>query len=196
MRFKIKLKLEKLALDNVATETAKRLNQILGLNHKWHDLPQKPYTCSLIMGGLLEDKQLNFKDKSAFFYINTEDDEVIEAIVSSPGIDFEIQSIKTFSGYNWLSVKRIIYNTLGKRNHITEENKEAFIKYVKNKYDVNIEIHKIRNSLVTYKKNSKIPVSDLLIRCNDKKNVKLLFESGIGGSSSIGFGFVEPVYSI
>ena len=195
MRLKIKLKLKNITLDNIALETAKVLNQALGHNHKWHDMEHKPYTCSFIMGGSLENKQFDFKEKPAFFYINTEDVEVIEAITKT-GSDYDIQNIKTFNGYNWLSVKRIQYYSMGKLRHITNENKEAFINYVKNKYNVNIEIHKIKNSFVTYKGNSKLPVNDLLIRCVNEKNVSSLFESGIGGCSSIGFGFVEPVYSI
>lgn len=193
MRFKIKLKLEKLSVNNIATETASRLNKLLGKNHKWHELTLKPYTCSFICGGEFKDDVCYFKDNSAYFYINTEDDEVIEVILNNSDINFDIENPKIFSDYNLLSIKNIVYNTNGKRNWITDENKNNFIEYVKHKYFVDIEIYKIKNHNIRYKNKSKLPVSDLLIKCSGDKMVKNLFESGIGGSCSIGFGFVETI---
>ena len=192
MRFKIKLKLDPINLRDVATETSNKLNKILGVNNKWHDMERKPYTCSFLLGGSLEGKILSFKN-GGYFYVNTEDDDVINAITSNDGIEFNIENLKVFKGYNLLSVKRIRYNTEGKLEWITEENKNNFIEYVKNKYCVDIDILKISNTVIGYKNNSNISVSDLLIRCKTEKNVANLFESGIGGSCSIGFGFVEPL---
>lgn len=193
MRFKIKLKLEKLSVNNIATETASRLNKLLGKNHKWHELILKPYTCSLIRGGKIKDGVCYFKDNNAYFYINTEDTEVIEAILNNIDTGFEIEKPKIFSDYNLLSVRNIIYNTNGIRNKITDENKNNFIEYVKQRYFVDIEIYKIRNHGIDYKDKSYMPVSDLLIKCSGDEMVKNLFESGIGGSCSIGFGFVETI---
>lgn len=191
MRFKIKLKITNLPIERVATDTATILNKLLGNNHKWHDINPKPYTCSLIRGGELNNGKFTFTN-GAYFYINTEDEEVINSLLNNPDIEFDIENNKTFSGYNLLSVKNIVYNTNGKENWITDENKNNFIQYVKQKYFVDIEIYKIKNHHILYKERSRRPVSDLLIKCNGK-NVKNLFESGIGGSCSIGFGFVETI---
>lgn len=193
MRFKIKLKLESMSIYDVAQETAKTINQILGHNNKWHDLLVKPYSSSMIMGGLLKDKIITFENSSAYFYINTDDEEIIDRIISNPNISFDIESIKTFKGFNILSLKKVVYNKSGKRIWVTQETKEDFINYVKNKYCVDIDILKIDNSVVRYKNNSKLPISNLLIKTKSDNNVKNLFESGIGGSCSIGFGFVEPL---
>lgn len=193
MRFKITLKIDSLSIHDIAIETARQLNLILGHNNKWHDLQVKPYSCSLIMGGTIDKDIINFKASPAFFYLNTEDEEVIDVIVSNPTISFDILNIKTYKGFNLLSVKKIIFNKNGKRIWVTEENKNEFIEYVKNKYVVDIEILKIKNMLVSYKNKSKLPVSNLLIKSNSNKNVNNLFESGIGGSCAIGFGFVEPL---
>ena len=190
MRFKINLDLKSIALSDVAVETARQVNRLLGVNHKWHDLKIKPYTCSLILGGEVKKRDVIFKEKG-FLYINTEDKEVKDAIFSNEGLDFSIENPKIFKGYNLLSVKKVIYNTNGKKNWITEDNKNNFIKYIKDKYCVDIEILKTKNSSVMYKNGAKLPTSDLLIRCNTDKNVANLFESGIGASCSIGFGLVE-----
>lgn len=192
MRLKINLELNNITLDNIAKETATNVNKLLGVNNKWHDLPVKPFTCSLILGGEVKKRDVIFKEKG-FLYINTEDKEVIDAISSNEGLDFSIENPKIFKGYNLLSVKKVIYNTNGKKNWVTEDNKNNFIKYVKDKYCVDIEILKIKNSSVMYKNGAKLPTSDLLIRCNTDKNVANLFESGIGASCSIGFGLVELI---
>ena len=192
MRYKINLNLKEIKLEDISLETPRIINRLLGKNNKWHDLIVKPYTCSLICGGIKKEENIIFEEK-AFVYFNTKDVEVENAIFSNVGIDFSIEKPKVFIGYNLLSVQKVIYNTKGKKNWITEENKNNFIEYVKNKYCVDIEILKIQNTSVTYKDDSKIPVSNLLIRCNSEKNVANLFESGIGGSCSIGFGFVEPI---
>jgi CRISPR/Cas system endoribonuclease Cas6 (RAMP superfamily) len=193
MRFKITLKLESMSIYDVALETAKTINQILGHNNKWHDLVVKPYSCSMIMGGELKDKILYFNNSSAYFYINTDDGEIIERIISNSNISFDIESIKTFKEFNILSLKKVVYNKNGKRIWVTQETKQDFINYVKNKYCVDIDILKIDNSVVRYKNNSRLPISNLLVKTKTDTNVKNLFESGIGGSCGIGFGFVEPL---
>ena len=192
MRFKIKLTLKSLPIKDVAEKTASVLNKILGDNHKWHDLESKPYTCSLILGGKKHDESLIFEN-GGYFYINTNDNEVINALLNNKGIEFSVENNKLNSGYNLLSVKRVIYNTNGKKIWVTNDNKHNFENYVKVKYGVNIEILKINNTTIHYKNNTILDVSDLLIKCNDKKNVNNLFETGIGGSCSIGFGFVETL---
>jgi CRISPR/Cas system endoribonuclease Cas6 (RAMP superfamily) len=193
MRIKINLKLERIPFKDLATESARALNKALGANHKWHDLSVKPYTCSLINGGIRKGDDVVF-NKSAFICINTEDDEVIEALFSDKSISFSIVNNEVFKDYNILSVYNVIYNKSGKGEiFVTEENKQDFVEYVKNKYLVEIEILKIKNSRIPYKKNGTRPVSNLLIKCNGNKNVENLFESGIGGSCSIGFGFVEQI---
>ena len=153
MRIKIKLNLDKLPLNEVVTENAKILHKILGDNNKWHNMEQKPFTCSSLLGGKLKDKHIVFND-GGYLYINSEDDEVINAIIKNEGIVFSIENPKIYNGYNILSAKKIIFNTNKKKNWITEENKKTFIDYVKNKYCVDIEILKIRNSAVTYKNGS------------------------------------------
>ena len=47
--------------------------------------------------------------------------------------------------------------------------------------------------ILYYKNKSKIRVSDLLIFCKNNKNLANLFVSGMGGSCSLGFGFVEEL---
>lgn len=196
MRFKIKLNLDKIPLKKLATETAKHLNKTLGKNHKWHDLTTvKPYTCSFIMGGKQVGDNIIYKNY-AYFYLNTEDEEVINAIVSNPSIEFDIENVKVFSDYNLFSVKKVIYNKSSKRHHITEENKKDFIAYVKAKYFVDIEILKLENKYVSYKKNSTLPVTNILIKASGGNNVENLLNSGIGGSCSIGFGHVEPINTL
>lgn len=193
MRLKINLDINKTPVKNVVVETSKRLNAILGINHKWHDLERKPYTCSLISGGRLKGENIEFNG-NAHFYINTEDEEVIKQIVNNKGLNFNIETVDVFKGYNILSVDRVRYKISGKNKWVTNENKKDFIKYVKDKYAVEIQILKFSNSVVYYKNNSKISVSNLLIRIDSEKNVSNLFETGIGGSCSLGFGFVEPIY--
>ncbi len=192
MRFKIKLGLDKLPVEDIVIETSRKLNSILGHDHEWHDLECKPYSCSLISGGTLDKRTVKFNGNS-HFYINTDDDKVIDAITNNIGIEFEIESPKVFKGYNILSVKNVRYNTNGKTEWVTKKNEAEFIGYVKRKFGVDIEILKMNNSVVHYKRGSKISVSNLLIRCNSDKNVGNLFESGIGGSCSLGFGFVNTI---
>lgn len=192
MRFKIKLDIDTLPVEDIVVETSKVLNKILGNNNKWHDLEIKPHSCSFIYGGELKNRNVVFNGNS-HFYINSEDSEVISAIVSNTNIDFNIEENKVFKEYNLLSVKDVRYNRSGKTKWVTDENKEDFIQYVKEKYLVDIEIFKIKNRVVHYKNGSNISVSDLLIKCNSDKNVANLFESGIGGSCSLGFGFVKPI---
>lgn len=193
MRLKVKLKLEKIPSNNLAIETSRQLNRLLGVNHKWHDLQNKPYTCSLIRGGVFDGDNIIFKN-SAFIYINTEDKEVVNSMFeNNSSIEFEIQDVKIFKDYNIFSVYNVIYNKSSDRLHVTDDNKDLFIEFVKNKYMVDIEILKIENTTVPYKKNSRLPVSNLLILCKGDKNIANLLESGIGGSCSIGFGFVEPI---
>jgi len=192
MRFKIKLKLDTLLLCDVAEKTSSIVNKILGVNHKWHDLERKPYTCSFILGGKNEGKSLSFKN-GGYFYFNSEDKEVIDAVMKVKDIEFSIETPKIFNGYNLLSVKRVIYNTEGKKVWVTESNKSNFESYLKLKYGVDVKILKINNTTVHYKNNTILDVSDLLIKCDNNKNVANLFESGVGGSCSIGFGFVETI---
>ncbi len=192
MRCKIKLGLDKLPVEAIVIETSRKLNSILGHDHEWHDLECKPYSCSLISGGTLDKRTVKFNGNS-HFYINTDDDKVIDAITNNIGIEFEIESPKVFKGYNILSVKNVRYNTNGKTEWVTKKNEAEFIGYVKRKFGVDIEILKMNNSVVHYKRGSKISVSNLLIRCNSDKNVGNLFESGIGGSCSLGFGFVNTI---
>ena len=194
MRFNFKLKkIEKIPLSEIATATAKTIHGLLGENNKWHDLERKPFTCSFINGGKLVDGVVIFKE-DANININTENEEVINQIMSS-GLDFSIENTKVFKGYNLLSVKNVVYNSNDKKNWITEENKDAFVSHVKNKYALKeVEILKMKKSLITYKNGKKIPVTDLLIRCHSDQNVENLFETGIGGSCSLGFGFVKQIY--
>lgn len=192
MRFKITLDLDIISKYDIAIATAKHLNQILGHNNKWHDMVVKPYTCCLLRGGDLEGNNINFSNKSAYFYLNTEDDEVIDKIISNPTISFDVENVKLFSSFNLLSFKKVIFNHNGKRIFVTDATKEAFINYVKNKYAVDIEILKMSTSLVTYKNQSKLPVTNLLVKAKGN-TIQNLFESGVGGSTSIGFGFVELV---
>lgn len=193
MRLKINLDIDKLPVKDVVIKTSSVLNKLLGDNNKWHDMVEKPYTSSLISGGTLQGENIVFNN-NAHFYINTEDKEVIRAVLKNKGINFDTPPTKVFSGYNLLSVKKVRYKTKGKNKWVTPENSPDFIKYVKNKYGVDIEIYKYDNSVVYYKRGSKISVSNLLIRTtSSSKDVAKLFQSGIGASTSIGFGFVEPV---
>jgi CRISPR/Cas system endoribonuclease Cas6 (RAMP superfamily) len=191
MRFKIKLNLDKVQLSDVAVVTAKEVHKLLGDNNKWHDLVRKPFSCSLIRGGKLIDKTIHF-DEDAFIYINTEDDEVINALLSS-NPTFSIEKPKVFKDYNLLKVKNVVFNADGKKTWITDDNKDRFIKHIENRYAIKLEVLKIKNSLISYKNNIKLPVSDLLIKIPNNVNVGNLFESGIGGSCSLGFGFVETL---
>jgi hypothetical protein len=192
MRFKINLDISQLPVENIVVETSRVLNRMLGNNHKWHNLENKPYTCSLISGGTLKGRTVVFADNAHFFF-NTNDEEVIETMVSNEAIDFEIIPIKIFKGYNLLSLNSVRYKTKGKNKWVTEENKNDFIKYVKNKYGVKIDILKYDKSVVHYKNSSKIPVSNLLVKVDYSKTISNLFETGIGASSSLGLGFIEPI---
>lgn len=191
MRFKINLGKDSLPIEDVVTETSKRLNRVLGQNHKWHDLENKPYTCSLLLGGKQVGKRIEFDN--SYFYLNSDCNEVIETITSNFGINFDIEYPKVFKAYNLLSVKRVRFNKNGRTEWVTEENENEFISYVKDKYGVGIEVLKIQNTVLRYKNDSKISVSNLLIRTDGDKNVANLFESGIGGSCSLGFGFVSTI---
>lgn len=192
MRFKIKLDISGISLTKRAEETARQLNKILGVNNKWHDLKVKPYSCSFIMGGKQVGDKIVYQN-SAYMFLNTEDEEVINKIVSNPKIEFSIETIKLYKDFNLLSVKNIVYNKSGKRVHINEETKNDFIAYVNRKYLIDIEILKIQNTFVSYKNGSYLPVTNLLINCKGSDNLQNIFDSGIGGSCAIGFGHVEPI---
>lgn len=192
MRFNFKLKLTSLKLEDVATETARTVHKLLGENNEWHNLERKPFTCSFIKGGKLKERVIHFNN-DAHLYINTEDEKVISKLTNHVGIEFDIETPKIFKSYNLLNVSQVIFNTSGKKIWVNEENKSKFIEYCKNKYGIDFEILNIRNSTVSYKNGSKLPVSDLFIKSFSDKNVLNLFESGIGGSCSLGFGFVETV---
>ena len=191
MRFKIKVDVNSVAIKNMAEKTASIVNKLLGNNHKWHDLEIKPYTCSFIVGGIKNEDTIIYNDDS-YLYFNTEDSEVIDAILANKNIEFNIENNKVNNEVNLLTIKRVIYNNNGKKVWITENNKSQYEKYLNLKYGISAEILKIRNSTIHYK-NAILNTSDLLIKCSNNKNVANLFESGIGGSCSIGFGFVENI---
>jgi CRISPR-associated endoribonuclease Cas6 len=175
----------------MAEKTASIVNKLLGNNHKWHDLERKPYTCSFIVGGIKNKDTIIYNDDS-YLYFNTEDPEVIDAILANKNIEFNIENNKVNNEVNLLTIKRVIYNNNGKKVWITEDNKSQYEKYLNLKYGISAEILKIRNYTIHHK-NVILNTSDLLIKCSNNKNVANLFESGIGGSCSIGFGFVENI---
>ena len=192
MRFNFELNIKEIPLNELALTTAKTLHALLGTNNKWHDLERKPFSCSFIKGGKVYDGIIKFEDKP-ILTINTEDVEIITQLMTNK-LPFSIETPKVFKGYNLLSVKNVVYNSGGKKNWITTDNQDAYIKHIITKYALKeVEILKIKNSVITYKEGKKIPVSDLLIRINSDQNVANLFETGIGGSCSLGFGFVEPL---
>jgi len=191
MRLKIMLELEEIPLKDMASTTAKEVHKLLGVNNKWHDLERKPFTCSLIRGGKLFDRVVRYNN-DAHIFINTEDNEIIDAVlVNNP--TFEIIPTKVFKGYNLLSVKYVVFTVEGKKQWITEENKDRFIKHIESRYAIKVEILKLKNSVINFKNKMNLPVTDLLIKIPNSTNVLNLFNSGIGGSCSLGFGFVESI---
>lgn len=192
MRINIKVNVDTIAIKNMAEKSASVINKLLGTNHQWHDLERKPYTCSFIKGGRKVNDVIVY-DNDAYIYVNTDDSEVITALLSDENIVFSIEKPKIRNGSNILSVKRVIYNTNGKKVWVTNDNKTQFEEYLKMKYGVSGEILKMNNSTTHYKNHVILNTTDLLIRCFDNTNVMNLFESGIGGSCSIGFGFVETI---
>ena len=190
MRLKIDLDLTEISLKEVSQKTASVIHGLLGKNNKWHDLERKPYSCSFIRGGVKNEKTIKFNGDAHVFF-NTEDEEIINQLVSN-NLSFSFENPRVFDGYNLLSITNIVYNCNGKKNWVTDANKERFTKHIENKYGISCEILKIDNKINFYK-NISIPVTNLLIRTNGATNVFNLFETGVGGSCGLGFGFVESV---
>lgn len=197
MRLKIKLKENKILIGSNALLVSKYINTFLGVNNKWHDMVGiKPYSVSMIMGGKRDNGYLVFND-DAHIFVNSEDPEVIGAILDNiiGKYEYDFVDNKYRKGVNILTASYVRYYSKSKDNFITEENKKDFLEYIKNKYNVDIEILNINAHIdIKYKNKSAIKTTNLLFKINsDIEDVKKIFNTGIGGSTSLGLGFVDNI---
>ena len=198
MIIKINLNLQKIKISENALMVGSIIHDLLGRNNKWHDNQIKEYSVSMIIGGVKDGEYIIFNNDSHIF-VNTSNNEIRNIILENSiklGYYFNIVFNIARKGENILTAKNIRYNYKGKNYNISEENKKDFEKYLKNKYGIDAVILKINKNIdVKYKNNSAIKSTNILFKIitDNPDDVQKLFETGIGGSTAIGFGFVDNI---
>lgn len=197
MRLKIKLNLEKLEIRKNSLTVLSLINKFLGDNNEYHDLKEKDYSVSMIMGGKKEDGIIYFNNDAHIFF-STENTKIIITVLNNiiGHYDFEEVKYNIRKGENILHASNVRYHSKGKTHFITEENKKNFEDYVKLKYNINIEVLNINAHIdIKYKNNSAIKSSNILfkLKVNDIEKDSKIFNLGIGGTTAQGFGFVSNV---